>query len=1173
MNLIERSIRYPVTVSVAVMLIMIFGVIGLTRVPVQLTPNVDQPVVTITTRWFGASPKEIEQNIVDEQEDVLDRVSGVRKMTSVSSEGEGVVRLEFNVGIDRESALNEVRDKLREVPDYPDDVDEPIVEMGDPMTKDWIAWFVVRHDKDFKPAGPVAPGFEHGDITRLGTFFSETVKPALERAEGISEVQILGSREQEVQVRLDLQALAARGIPVDEFCARLRAENLDVTAGTVAEGKRDTSVRVLGQFTSVEQVEQTTIAYRDGAEVKVRDVAQVVNDFKKETSFVHSRGEPVLAMNAQRESGTNVIAVMNNLKAAIKEVNEQVLGPTNWGLHIDQVYDQTIYIDRAVENARTDLILGAALAGVVLLLTLRSVGATLVVLVAIPISVVGTFLGMSLFGRSLNVISMAGITFAVGMGVDNAIVVLENIFRHREMGKDRFQAAVDGTKEVWGAVLAASLTNVAVFLPIIFIQEEAGQLFRDLSVALTISFFFYVVVSPTVIPMLATLMIRKVPESMKDPAHKHQTRMAVLTAVVGRLEGAMSRAFLRLVRWLTRGYLVRIALVVVMMAVSALVSWKLMPPTDYLPPGNQNFVFGMLFPPPGYNIEEFRGMSHVVTSVLKPWWEAKPGSAELKALQDQSAMVTQQFVLPGMEKQIQDTRAQLQQAGKSDREIEMTLAPTIEQYNQMKRQPPPPAMQEFFFVAWGSSVFMGGDSADPEVVAPMATNMFGTLQGMPGMTGRGFFTQASIFPSAGEGSAVNLSVYGLDEGAVLQGAEALFGSLMQTFGGYPRPDPGNFNVGRDELQVVPNRLRAASANIGGTPAIRDATQVAVDGLILGDFRDRGQTIDLTVISDTPRDARSREQLADIPLATRSGSIVPLGSVADLNLVSAAQQINHTQKQPSVSFSVQIPQGMTVQQAVEIVNGELVPNLRQAGALPAGINVGLEGAASKLELFQKAFIPGFALAALITYLLLAALFESFLHPITIIGSVPFAMVGGFGGLALLHHFEPAVKLDVLTMLGFVILIGTIINNPILIVHQALNYMRDGMERREAIAVSTQTRVRPIFMSVITSVAGMAPLVVMGGAGSELYRGLGAVIVGGLIVSTFFTLLLTPILMSLLLDVQELVQRATARVMGIRPQPEAPVAQPAIPAGQGTSGSRPSPSGAEPSLARDPDAGNG
>lgn len=1153
MSFIERCIRYPVTVSVAVILIIVFGIIGLLRVPVQLTPNVDLPVVTITTRWFGASPKEIEQNIVKEQEDVLDRVSGVRKMTSTSSEGEGVLRLEFNVGIDRETALNEVRDKLRQVPSYPEDVDEPVIEMGDPMNKDWIGWFVVRHEPDFNPVGPVAPGFEHGDVTKLGTFFSDVVKPALERAEGVSEVQVLGSRERELQVLVDLQALAARGIPIDEFCNRLRAENLDVTAGTVSEGKRDTSIRVLGQYTSVEQVETTTIAYQNGGEVKVRDVAQVVDGFKKETSFVHSRGEAVLALNAQRESGTNVIAVMNNLKAAIDDVNKNVLGPTNWGLQIDQVYDQTIYIDRAVENATNDLLLGAALAGIVLLLTLRSVGATAVVLVAIPVSVVGTFLGMSLFGRSLNVISMAGITFAVGMGVDNAIVVLENIFRHREMGKDRVQAAIDGTKEVWGAVVAASLTNVAVFLPIIFIQQEAGQLFRDLSVALTISFFFYVFVSPTVIPMLATILIRKVPESMKDASHKPQTRMAAFTGIVGRMESAMSRGFYALVLWLTRGYVVRLSLLTVMIAASGFLSWKLMPPTDYLPPGNQNFVFGMLFPPPGYNIDEYRGMSNQVTASLRPWWEAKPGSPELKAMQDGYMGFLQGQMLPGMKQGIDAQREQLTAAGKSEAEAAIALAPMVEQYEQLRRMPPPPALNEFFFVAFGSSVFMGSDSADPDVVAPLAMTMFGTLGQMPGMTNRGFFTQASIFPSAGTGSAVNLSVYGLDEASVLQGAGAMQGKLMERFGGYPQPDPGNFAYGRDELQVIPDRVRAASANVGGAPVIRDAVQVAVDGLILGDYRDRGTTIDLTVVSDTPRDARSREQLADIPLATRTGSIVPLESVASLRLVSSPQQINHTQKQPSVSFTVQIPQGMTVQQAVEVINDDIVPGLKRDGTIPGGVNVGLEGAASKLDQFMEAFIPGFLLAALITYLLLAALFESFIHPITIIGSVPFAMVGGFAALAILHHFVPAAKLDVLTMLGFVILIGTIINNPILIVHQALNYLREGMPRREAIATSTQTRVRPIFMSVITSVAGMAPLVLLGGAGSELYRGLGAVIVGGLIVSTFFTLVMTPILMSLLMDMQEAVQKVTSRVIGVRPQ-TAPI---------GTAG--------EPSIARDPSAG--
>jgi hydrophobic/amphiphilic exporter-1 (mainly G- bacteria), HAE1 family len=236
MNIIERSVRLPVTVTVIVGLLMIFGIISLLRVPVELTPNVDQPVVTVTTRWFGASPAEVVRDIIEEQEDVLKTVSGLREMTSQASEGEATIRLEFSTGVDKDAALNEVRDKLRQVPSYPDDVDEPIVESTDRFNRDYIAWILVRPIEGFEPSGPPRPGFE-GDITKLGTFMEDFVKPVLERAEGVADVNVLGGREREMQVRVDLQSLASRGVSIDQFVQRLRDENRDVTAGTIDEGK------------------------------------------------------------------------------------------------------------------------------------------------------------------------------------------------------------------------------------------------------------------------------------------------------------------------------------------------------------------------------------------------------------------------------------------------------------------------------------------------------------------------------------------------------------------------------------------------------------------------------------------------------------------------------------------------------------------------------------------------------------------------------------------------------------------------------------------------------------------------------------------------------------------------------------------------------------------------
>src|SRR5688572_16902888 len=360
MSIIERSIRQPVAVTVVVLLIVIFGIIGVTRVPVQLTPNVDQPVVSITTRWFGAQPQEIEQEILQEQEEVLKTIPGLRQMTSEAVEGQGSVRLEFSVGVDKGVIINEVEQKLNQVPEYPPDADRPVIESVDSSARDWIAWMLVRplgnDPKHLKGDGNLF----RGDVVELEQYMRDFVKPELERAEGVRDVQVLGGRVREMQVRVDLAALAARGITVDAFVESLRDENLNVSAGAVAQGKRDVSVRAMGQYDDPQQLRDTVVGWTDaGAPVYVSDVAEVGIGFKRQVSFVRSQGQDVLALNAKRETGTNVIEVMDKLREQIKTVNSELLGPRGWGLELFQVYDQTVYVRRSVDNASNDLLIGA----------------------------------------------------------------------------------------------------------------------------------------------------------------------------------------------------------------------------------------------------------------------------------------------------------------------------------------------------------------------------------------------------------------------------------------------------------------------------------------------------------------------------------------------------------------------------------------------------------------------------------------------------------------------------------------------------------------------------------------------------------------------------------------------------------------------------------------------
>src|SRR5688572_26981477 len=746
MTIIERSIRQPVAVAVAVILIVIFGLIGVLQVPVQLTPNVDQPVVSVTTRWFGAQPQEIEQEILEDQEEVLKTIPGLREMSSEAVEGQGMIRLEFYVGIDKDAIINEVEQKLNQVPEYPPDADRPIIESVDSSSRDWIAWMLLRPLNNDPSQVKGDGNLFRGDVVELEQYLQDFVKPELERAEGVKDVQVLGGRIREMQVRVDLAKLASRGVTIDAFVEALRTENRNVSAGAVAQGKRDVSVRAMGQYDDPEQLMTTVVGWTDaGAPVYVRDVADAQIGFKRQVTFVRSQGEAVMALNAKRETGTNVIEVMDNLKAQIAKVNQDILSPRGWGLELFQVWDQTVYVRQSVNNATTDLMLGGALAAAVLFLTLRSIGATLVVAVSIPISVIGTFLGLALTGRNLNVISMAGLTFAIGMGVDNTIVVLENIFRHREMGKDRLAAAIDGAGEVWGAILAATLANIAVFLPVVFIKEEAGQLFQDISIAISISLALYLFISPTVIPVLATLFLRKMPGGFVEgkggeEAHDEEckTKLGRLTAPLARAAGAASKSFYNLTLWLTRGVVRRVALVVVMIALALLGSWALMPPRTYLPSGNQNLVFAFVLAPPGYSIEEFRKMGEHIERTLQPWWEVGPEEGDgpevlaskrekLKQFQATWTQMRDTMMVPMMEQQLEGMKAQMPPDVFADASRQM-----VAELNQLKSSPAPAGIDNFFFVTFEGNVFMGATSMDGQNVASLKYIFSQAAQGIPG---------------------------------------------------------------------------------------------------------------------------------------------------------------------------------------------------------------------------------------------------------------------------------------------------------------------------------------------------------------------------------------------------------------------------------------------------------
>ncbi len=1109
MGLIRLCIQRPVGVAVAAILLVLAGLVAVATVPVQLTPNVDSTTITVSTFWEGASPAEIEREILIEQENFLKGVSNLRRITSEAQQSSGTVRLEFVVGADKDDALRQVSDKLREVPSYPDGVDNPVVTAGDDQSRDYIAWILLTN---------ADPSF---DTREAFDFAYDHIKPYLERVEGLSEVRVLGGREREIQIRVDADALAARRISISELVTALRRENVNISAGQLPEGKRDVRFRVVGEFESLEQIRLTVVAHRAGVPVRVRDLAEVEQTFKEPASIVRSKGRTVLALNAQREPGANVLSVMHGLKASLAELNApgglleseaRRMALAN-PFRLEQVYDQTIYIYHSLDLVESNIYIGGALAGLCLLLFLRSFRATLIIGITIPVSIVGSFLALQLLGRNVNVISLAGMAFAVGMVVDNAVVVLENTYRRRQMGDDAPRAALRGAGEVWAAILISTLTTVIVFIPVLTVREEVGQLFRDISLAICAAVLFSLVASITIIPPAAARLLRK---ELRTASPKAQRRP------LARLGAGVQRLYARLLRAALGSWIVRLA-VVSTLAIGALIgAVVLTPPSSYLPAGNRNLIFAFMIPPPGYNLQTQIELGKRVESTLQPFWRVAEGETG----------------------------------------IQLPSVPSVNPYTGQAGVVTPPPIDNFFFVAFPGAMFMGATSAEETNVKPLV-DLFAYAarpEALPGVFAIPFQTPLFNIGGFGAGNSVELEITGDSLDEVRRAAVAIMGKSFEFVGqrvfSSVRPNPGNFNIAAQEVQAIVNR--AAAADVGLTVAdVGLAARAVGDGAIIGEYNLAGDRIDLRVIERRQADFQNPgltfTDLASIPLATPDGKTVPLGVVASLRRVDSPQQINRVEGRRSVSLIIAAPPGVALERATNVVENDVIAPLRASGAIPPTVRTSLAGAADKLTQVRTQMLGDWTgslwsiltslaasrlfIALLCCYLVMCALFENWMYPLVILISVPLALVGGLASLRLVHTFDPLQQLDTLTMLGFVILIGTVVNNAILIVAQALNFMRGfgetqqeritRMPYREAIAESARSRLRPIMMTSSTSVLGMLPLVLQPGAGSELYRGLGAVVIGGMACSTVFTLILVPMLMSLAIDARIALSRVFGR----------------------------------------------
>ena len=1045
--MIKFAVENPVKVLVGVCFLVIFGVQAFLNMPYRLIPSIEYPQISVSTYWRGASPYEVEKEILERQERVLKTIPGLIDCESTARESSAYITLMFDMDVPVNDAMLLVSNKLNEVSGYPENMNQPTIRAANTDAVSVVDLMLLTDDTNKR------------SIDEYLSFFEETIKPYFDRVKGVADVSYWGGRAKQIQIDVDPYRLSAYNITLSAIINALSKENVNISAGTIDFGAKDYRFRTIGEAKTPQDIRDIVVISGDNSRIKLGDIANVDYGFSKRNTIVSYGNTNALSVGIVAQAGANVLELTNDVDKLVEDLNNGILKSN--GLKFVKISDQKNYILQAIALVKSNIIVGGLLAVVVLLVFLRSLRATLVIAVTIPICIVGTFLIMSLLGRTLNVISLAGIAFSVGMLIDNSIVVLENIDRHIRNGNKALVAAVDATKEVWGAVLASTLTTIAVFLPIVFIKEEAGQLFGDIAIAVSAAVGLSLFTSITVIPVLSKILFSSLENKNTDFFSKlsfkfhisSKTKETLIKYSPNNLLVSFGSFFVKYIVLISdkinSKFIYKSLFIILVTAFSIFSAYTLMPKMDYLPLGNKNMMESRFTPPPGISYNERKAMGDFIYRELKPYMEGEKDGY--------------------------------------------------------------PQIDNFVFIASSTYVALRATSKDESRVAELQPLLASVSAKLPGITAS--TSQVPLF-NIGRGSSNTflMNVTGaMDYESLVNTVRLIQDRIMAEIPEVQLRLNPTSNPVYPEVQIIPRREALKSAGVTATE-LGISVDAYLDGRKIGEFKDPTLgTIDI-MLQGERKSFNNPEEVYSILVNSGSGLPVPISSLAETKEVMGIERVRRYNYQRSFLFIITLPKGMVLEQLQEKIDKKVIEPMRAEGLLQ-GITIYSSGASSKLESAKQALSGNFILAILITYLLMAALLNNFFYPFIIMFSVPLAASGGFIGLDLVNKFLTPQSLDIITMLGFIMLIGSVVNNPILIVYQTLNNLQYGMSGRDAINDALKTRIRPIFMSTATSLFGMLPLVIAPGAGSELYRGMGSVILGGMALSTIFTLFLIPALLSI------------------------------------------------------------
>ncbi len=1025
MNLADLCIHRPILTWMLTLALIVFGVLGYNRLGVDQFPNMEFPVLTVQATMEGASPEGMEEDVVDVLEEYLSTIAGVRSIRSTSYEDAAMIVVEFQLGVDLDVAAQDVRDKVARARfELPREMETPTVGSFNPNDQP-ILWIPLRSD------GVTA--------VQASEYVRRQINPFVETIPGVAGVMMFGRLDRNIRIWLNGDELRARGLTAGDVLAAINREHLELPGGSIKGNRVQYSVKTDAEFRTIAELEKLVIANRDGAVVRLADIARVEDGSQDVDVIARYNGKTTVGLGIRKQSGGNTVGIVDEVLLRLESIAEVL--PRGM-----EIYDPSGFIDfskgvrEAVEETKFALVFGALLAVLTVFIFLRRTRPTLIVAAAIPISLLSTFGLVWIFGFTLNTMTLLGMTLAVGVVIDDAIVVLENIERHRERGESSWDAASKGTREIAFAATAATISVAAVFAPAAFVEGLVGNFLGEFGLTVAGSVLISLFVALTLTPMLAARM--PPPKPRREGGFYDRLERGFL---------ALESGYRRVLNW-TLAHRFTVVFFTAL-SLGAAVWFGSQLKGEFFPPADGGIFFAMMEMAPGTTVE-----------------------ATLEYLKKDEAWFMDQEETVGI-----FSAAGTSGGGDLARSNRAMIFGTLSSAHERER-----------------SVF------------DLINDARARLGSIPGRKIRIFNPGEMLGGSSGGFEAEILGNLPLSE---LDGLAKRMADRLEKRGGLVDIDT-SLKLGLPELQVVPDRDRAAALGVDAR-MIATTVQIMVGGMDIAVFKEAGKRYDIRARLEE-EDRTNPESIASLTVRAKDGDNVELRNLVDVRVGAAPSEITRTNRQRSVRIKANL-QGRAL--------GEAIADAREVAAeiLPSNVQLAFSGQAEAMQEGMEQFGVALMLAILVIYMVLAAQFESLIHPLTVMIALPLSMVGALGGLLASGH-----TLNLFSMIGVILLFGLVTKNSILLVDYANQLRREGMGKVEAMRTAAPVRMRPVLMTAVSMIFGVLPAALGIGPGAESRAPMAVATAMGMFSSTLLTLLVVLVFYLLLDDLGDLVKRAFRRV---------------------------------------------